>query len=61
MSIHAPDHWCLLVCDLKRCVWDFYDSMPLGRHQASLPGLVCFGFFSLLYCLSYLISYYLLY
>ncbi|KAK8936101.1 Ubiquitin-like-specific protease 1A [Platanthera zijinensis] len=40
MPVHVPSHWCLLVCDLKRCVWNFYDSMPRARHQSSLPGLI---------------------
>ncbi|KAK8914222.1 hypothetical protein KSP39_PZI024044 [Platanthera zijinensis] len=40
MPVHAPWHWCLLVCDLKRCIWDFYDSMSRGRHQGSLSSLV---------------------
>ncbi|KAK8921376.1 hypothetical protein KSP39_PZI001479 [Platanthera zijinensis] len=40
MPVHTPGHWSLLVCDLMRRKWDFYDSMPRSVHRTSLPTLV---------------------
>ncbi|KAK8943943.1 hypothetical protein KSP40_PGU002927 [Platanthera guangdongensis] len=40
LSVHTPSHWCLLVCNMKRCRWDFYDSLPHSRHRSSLFALV---------------------
>ncbi|KAK8926044.1 Ubiquitin-like-specific protease 1A [Platanthera zijinensis] len=40
MPVHTPSHWCLLVCNMKHCRWDFYDSLPHSRHRSSLSSLV---------------------
>ncbi|KAK8956117.1 hypothetical protein KSP40_PGU007051 [Platanthera guangdongensis] len=40
MPVHTPNHWCLLVCNMKRCRWNFYDSLPHSRHRSSLSALV---------------------
>ncbi|KAK8955766.1 putative ubiquitin-like-specific protease 1B [Platanthera guangdongensis] len=40
MPCHLTNHWALLVCRLKDCKWEFYDSMKTKRHRSGLPGLV---------------------
>ncbi|KAK8940126.1 Ubiquitin-like-specific protease 1D [Platanthera guangdongensis] len=40
MPVHPPSHWCLLVCNMKRCRWDFYDSLPHSRRRSSISALV---------------------
>ncbi|KAK8963862.1 hypothetical protein KSP40_PGU000638 [Platanthera guangdongensis] len=36
MSCHVASHWVLLVANLKKRNWDFYDSMPNLTHRTPL-------------------------
>ncbi|KAH0449091.1 hypothetical protein IEQ34_022891 [Dendrobium chrysotoxum] len=40
VPIIDKSHWTLIVGNLKKIVWDFYDSLPKKNHRAVLPEVI---------------------